>query len=325
MATNGMEIAVGLEVEEQILRFSKNEQAQPTESPERAQARKRAIDYLASDSEPLRAGDFPDPVESGEKFALAPLVNKIAFSMARGLAVALKELEHHIAGETKRVAEVVDRRFDSLQGTLQGVSDFMAAQRATNAAVDARLEQLASAVERTDARRAADVDGLRHETNELSAAVAEQIEVSAVALRDVEARQAAKVESLRAESTEMIGSIAQRLDAATVAQKESDARNSEALSALENQTKAFSQSMSEKIDNILKELVVHQEDISAIKESLCSFSTRVQALVERLDRQADTVRSMCSAYSQRELELEQLVDGLARLRAFPPSVPTNGL
>lgn len=325
MATNGMGTAVGLAVDEEILRISKSEQTQPTESPERAQAGKRPIDYAASEPKDFRALDVQEPVESGEKFALAPLVDKIAFSMARGLAVALKELEHHIAGETRRVGEVVDRRFDSLEGTLQGVSDFIAAQRATNAAVEARLEQLASAIEQTDARRAADVAELQHQTKELSASVEKQIDVSAVALRDVESRQTAKVESLRVESTEMISSIAQRLDAATAAQRESDARHSEALSALENETKAFSQSMSEKIDNILKELGVHQEDISAIKESLCSFSTRVQALVERLDRQADTVRSMCSAYSQREMELEQLVDGLARLRSFPTSVPTNGL
>jgi chromosome segregation ATPase len=325
MATNGIEIARGFGVDEEILRVSNSERAQPAESPDRAQARRRATDYAASESEPLRAPDVQDPVESGENFALAPLVNKIAFSMARGLAVALKELELHIAGETRRVGEVVDRRFDSLQVTLRGVSDFMAAQRAANAAVEARLEQLASATEQTDARRAADVAELQHETKELAEAVAKQIEVSAVALRDAEARQVANIESLRAESTEMIGSIAQRLEAATAAQKESDARHSEALSALENETKALSLAMSAKIESIFKELGVHQEDISAIKESLCSFSTRVQALVERLDRQADTVRSMCSAYSQREMELEQLVNGLARLRSFPTSVPTNGL
>ena len=43
----------------------------------------------------------------------------------------------------------------------------------------------------------------------------------------------------------------------------------------------------------------------------------MDALGERLDRQAEAVRSMYAAYSQRETELEQLVDGLARLRAFP--------
>jgi hypothetical protein len=51
----------------------------------------------------------------------------------------------------------------------------------------------------------------------------------------------------------------------------------------------------------------------------------VDAFVERLDKQADVLRSMCSTYSQRETELEQLVDGLARLRAYPAPAPTNGL
>ena len=56
-----------------------------------------------------------------------------------------------------------------------------------------------------------------------------------------------------------------------------------------------------------------------------AFSSRVDALVERLDRQADAVRSMFTAYSQRENELQQLVDGLARLRAFPAQMPSAAL
>jgi uncharacterized protein involved in exopolysaccharide biosynthesis len=73
------------------------------------------------------------------------------------------------------------------------------------------------------------------------------------------------------------------------------------------------------------EMGVQQEDLSAIKTTLGAFLTRVDALAERLDRQAEAVRSMYTAYSQRETELEQLVDGLARLRAFPAPVPSSGL
>jgi chromosome segregation ATPase len=325
MGTNGTEVAMGLGIDEEILRIARSEHIQPIVSADRAQVRKRAIEALAAEAESARPSVAPEPVESGETFALAPLVNKIAFSMARGLAVALKELEDHIAGETRKLGEGVDRQFDSLQPTLQNVSDFMTAQRAANAAVEARLDQLNSAIEQTDARRASDVDALQKETRELSASVAKEIELSAISLRESEDRQAAKVNSLRTESTEMAGSIALRLDAAVAAHEESDARHSAALAALDEKAKAFSQSMSEKIDHICQELGVHQEDIGAMKESLCTFSNRVQALVERLDRQADTVRSMCSAYSQRELELEQLVDGLARLRSFPTPLPANAL
>ena len=107
--------------------------------------------------------------------------------------------------------------------------------------------------------------------------------------------------------------------------QESDARQAADLAALQNETRALSQAVSERIDSLCKELGVHQEDIAAVKATLCTFCSRVDALVERLDRQAEAVRSMCTAYSQRETELEQLVDGLARLRAYPTPLPANGL
>ena len=51
----------------------------------------------------------------------------------------------------------------------------------------------------------------------------------------------------------------------------------------------------------------------------------LEGLVERLDRQADALRTMCAAYAQRETELGSLVDGLARLRAYPAPTPTDRL
>jgi chromosome segregation ATPase len=118
--------------------------------------------------------------------------------------------------------------------------------------------------------------------------------------------------------------------------RETDARHAAALAsvsqridtsvaALQNETKALSQSVSERIDSLCKELGVHQEDIGAVKATLSTVCSRVDAIVERLDRQADAFRSMHTAYSQRETELEQLVDGLARLRAYSTPLPANGL
>ena len=63
----------------------------------------------------------------------------------------------------------------------------------------------------------------------------------------------------------------------------------------------------------------------AVKGAVSTFSSQVDGLVERLERQADALRSMLSAYSQRETELGQLVDGLARMRAFPTQMPSTAL
>ena len=117
----------------------------------------------------------------------------------------------------------------------------------------------------------------------------------------------------------------QQLAATAVSMQEAQARQDAELAALGKKTGEFSASVSERIDVIVKELGVHQEDIAAVKSTLSGLYSRVDAIVERLDKQAVALRSMCATYAHRETEIEQLVDGLARLRAYPAPAPTNGL
>ncbi len=251
MGTNGIEYAATPRLEEQILHTSGVER-----------------------------GPVAEP--SAEDFALAPLVDKIAYGIARGLIVAVKELELHIAGETRKVSDAVDRRMEMLQSSMRDLSRFMTEQQSANAAVQGRFQQLSAGLDESDARREAAVAALRLETRELSE------------------------------------SLSQRIEAAGAALQETDARQTAGLAALEN-------AVSERIDALSRELSIHQEDIGALKSAFHAFTSRVDVLVERLDRQADAVRSMYVAYSQRESELEQLVDGLARLRAQPAPLPANAL
>ena len=230
-----------------------------------------------------------EPAEPARELALAPLVDKIAYGIARGLVVAMKELEDHIASETRKVGDSVDRRLDVLQASLQDLSNFMGEQRSTNAAVQSQLEKLATG------------------------------------LQETEARQTAGMDLLRKEAQESAESLSQRIVASTAALQEADNRQTAELVALQNETRALSQTVSGRIDDLCKELGVQQEDLAAAKATLCTFSARVDAIAERLDRQADAVRSMHAAYSQRESELGQIVDGLARLRAFSTPMPSNGL
>jgi chromosome segregation ATPase len=257
--------------------------------PERTPLRKRALDTRVADREYERSFAEQDSAPGVEDFALAPLVDKIAWGIARGLVVAVKELEEHIASETRKVGDTVDHRLDLFQAALDDLSKFVGEQRGTNAAVNGQLEELTLGLRAAETREAGDVDALRKEARESSA------------------------------------SVSQRIDATTAAQQESSAKQAADLAALQNEARASSHSLSERIDGLSKDLGVQQEDIAAIKGMVSAFSARVDALAERLDRQADAVRSMCTAYSQRETELEQLVDGLARLRAFPTPLPANGL
>jgi chromosome segregation ATPase len=252
----------------------------------------RTADYLKPEADSF--GIPPRPPANGapesdhsvpdtaQDFALAPLVDKIAYGIARGLVVAVKELEQHIANETRKVGDAVDRRLDTLQASMQDFARFVAEQQTVNSDVQDRLETLNTG------------------------------------LRDSDTRQTAAVNALRADTTSFSTSASERMDALAAAQRESDQRRATEMAAL-------SQSLLERIETLCKDLGVQQEDLAAIKTTLAAFSTRTESLVERLDRQADAVRSMYTAYSQRETELEQLVDGLARLRAFPAPMPANAL
>ena len=77
--------------------------------------------------------------------ALAPLVDKIAYGFARSLVVALKELENHIAGETRKVGESVGRRLDTLQASFQDLTGAVSEQRALNLAVQEQCQRLEAA------------------------------------------------------------------------------------------------------------------------------------------------------------------------------------
>jgi len=259
---------------------------------ERSVVRKLAADYLRAEAESLGVSPRPaangapesrtDAPDAAQDFVLAPLVDKIAYGIARGLVVAVKELEQHIATETRKVSENVDRRLDALQGSMQDLAKFVVEQQTLNTTVQDRLEALGTGV------------------------------------KDVDTRQTAAVDALRADTTAFSAAASARMDALAAAQRESDERRATEMAAL-------SRSLQERIETLCKDLGIQQEDLAAIKTTLAAFSARTETLVERLDRQADAVRSMCTAYSQRETELEQLVDGLARLRAFPAPMPANGL
>lgn len=219
--------------------------------------------------------------EAGQELALAPLVDKIAYGLARGLVVAMKELENHIANETRKVSDSVGRRLDTLQASFQDLSGAVSEQRSVSLTVQEKCRELSAA---------------------------------AASLQEADARQVAELSALS-------DATRQRLDAL----QESDTRQSAELSTLRAETREFSTSASERIADLHKELGVQQEDIATIKTSFSEFCLRVDAISERLDRQAEALRSMCATYAQRETELEQLVDGLARLRACPAPKSANGL
>ena len=254
--------------------------------PDKAPARPR----LAEDTDYFQAFEA-DSAEVSEP-ALASMVDKLAQGIAQGMIAVVRELERHIATETRKVGDAVDRRLDTLQVSIQEVSRFAEEQRSANVAVQNQLQQLATAgasLLETNTSHTAELHRLDREAGEFSASVATRIEGATALLREVDARQGSALETLRSE------------------------------------TRALSSANAGRIDEILRDMGVYEEDMVAIKEPIGTLASRVDTLVERLDRQADAFRSMNAAHSQRESELEQVMDSLVRLRGFKAALPASGL
>jgi chromosome segregation ATPase len=251
--------------------------------------------------------------DAAPAMALAPLVDKIAYGLARGLVVALKELENHIASETRKVGDAVGKQLSTLQASFQDLTGAVSEQRALGLAVQDQCQQLAAAtasLRESDQHRAEELTALRVDTKALSAEVSQRIETLG---KEMGTRQEAAGQRLDA------------LTAATTALQESDARQAGEFAAFRTETRELSTAISQRIDGICREFGVQQEDMEAVKTTLTGLSHRADGVVERLDRQAEALRSLCSTYAQRETELEQLVDGLARLRSHPAAVAANRL
>jgi hypothetical protein len=327
MATNGTSIAAEQRFDDEIPGIQMD-QGHPVDPVDKPSAGWRTPYGLVPDAAYPRSTGGADPAETAVDFALASLVDRIAFDIARGLVTAMKELENHIATETRKVGDTVERRLNAFETSLRELSAFVREQRSNNVAVQDQLQQLTAAdasLRETDARLAAGLDTLRAEAREFSSFVEQQIDTGTASLRESDARQWSELETLRTETKAFSSSVSERIDVTVAALREADERQATDLAALHVETRAATGSITERIDTVCSEVGVLQEDVAAINVTFPSFSSRIDAIVERLDRQADAVRLLHTTYSQREAELEQLVDGLARLRAFPKPLPTNGL
>ena len=305
MATNGTHVADEPRLDEELFRAQKVDARLNAKAP---------------------AGE--NSADADTDLALAPLVDKIAYGIARGLVTAMKELEAHIASETRKVGESVGTRLDTMQASFQDLTGAVSELRAMNLTVQDRCEQLAAAttsLQETHVRQETELAALRTETKALSTSVSERINEAATSFREADARQETELAALRGETKELSASVSERFSEAAASLQKAEARQASEVTALRDETKTLSTSVSERIDVLCKELGIQQEDMAGVKSTLCDFSSRADTLVERLDRQADAVRSMYAAYAQRETELEQLVDGLARLRAYPTPSPLSRL
>ncbi len=267
-----------------------------------------------------RTAQAAPPAADSPEFALLPLVDKIAYAFAGGLIVAMRELEAHIAGETQKVNDNVDRRLDALQIPIQELAAALSEQRAIGVAVQEKCRELEAttvSLRETDERQESELKAIRSEAAAASASVAESLEMASASLRDTEARQKSEMDAIRAENRDSSESLSSKIAETAATLQEADARLAADVSSIRSEMRESSSSVAERLDALTKDLMVQQDDLVALKNSVTGFCATVDGFSERLTRQAEALRSMFAAYSQRETQLEQLVDGLTRLRANP--------
>ncbi len=221
-----------------------------------------------------------------------PLVIKLALGIARELAGAIRELENHLSIETRRAGEATEGRLNTIMNEVANFSQFIGEQRSANGVLHEKMQHLV---------------------------------VSEGELREARDRYTQELETLRADSREFSGAVSAHLDAAMAALEESNAGHTRQREALHNEVRSSFPPVWERIDNLCRDIGARQEDIAVTKTALDTISSRIDACVERLDRQAEAVRSVHGASRQRDIELEQIVEGLVRLKASPRPDLADGL
>ena len=116
----------------------------------------------------------------------------------------------------------------------------------------------------------------------------------------------------------------EQLTATAAALEEANARHESELGVLRNETKKSSASTSQRLNALSARLGLQQEELSGLKSTVSEVSPRVAALVERLDRQAEAIRSFNEYHAQREAALDQLANALANLKESSTPVMPEG-
>ena len=167
-----------------------------------------------SDLEEPRLADSAAAREARQELALAPLVDKLAQSLAKVLVVAMRELEDHVASETRKVGHSVGERLDAIQTSVQELAEGVSEQRSLGESVQDQCHQLAAAaasLQECDLRHEADLATLRAGTQEFSASATERIDGLAREL-GVQQEDIAAVKSAFSDVSSRVDSLVERLD-----------------------------------------------------------------------------------------------------------------
>jgi len=105
--------------------------------------------------------------------------------------------------------------------------------------------------------------------------------------------------------------------------KEADAAQEVAASNLRQDIRDASKVTCSRLDELEHQVVNHGHSLASLKASLDEVPTKLDAVVQRLDRHADAIRGLCGLQEQRKVALNQLGEVLASLQGASSPAPEN--
>jgi len=209
--------------------------------------------------------------------AMAHMAGKLADGLSKILTGAFQELERHIIGESRKISTSLEQQLERLQATVDSLMQLKAV-----------FEQLTETV--TQQKAASAALGQKHD----------QVSAQVVSLQETAARYETELGALRGETT--------TLRAETVAIRGETA-------ALKTETKDLSSTVTQQMESVTARLGLHHEELAGLKSNISDVSRKVAGFIERLDRQAEVIRSLNETQVRRAAALDELLGVLTRLKA----------
>lgn len=209
--------------------------------------------------------------------AIANMAGKLADGLSKILTGAFQELERHIIGESHKISASLEQQLHRLQATTDSLVQ-----------LKVKFEQLTEAV--SEQKLANGAIALKQD----------QAVGKVTVLEENVARHETELSALRGETTTL------RAETATL-------RTDTGL--LRTEAKDFSTVTAQQIDGVSARLGLHQEELTGLKSNVSEISRKVTGIIERLDRQAEVIRSLNDTQARRTAALDELLAVLTRLKA----------
>ena len=116
--------------------------------------------------------------------------------------------------------------------------------------------------------------------------------------------------------------VVQRLTDTVATVQEANVRHESVVTGLYNETQELAVTLGPRLDTFSAQIEACQKDVGTIKNTLAEVCSRVSSISDRVDRHAETIRSVCEAETMAEIALDQFVEIWTRLKA---SVTTKGI